>query len=79
MNQVTEVEVGSPVDMARSYMRGLPPWASPSANHIEFKSLSPIGIRLYKEETPYSIGGNSASSSKVPFPFILYILVTSVT
>ncbi|KAG2699899.1 hypothetical protein I3843_07G209000 [Carya illinoinensis] len=62
---VTEVEGGSPVDMARSYMRGLPPWASPSANHIEFKSLSPVGIRPYKEETPYSFGGNSASSSKL--------------
>ncbi|KAF5456595.1 hypothetical protein F2P56_026062 [Juglans regia] len=62
---VTEVEVGSPVDMARSYMRGLPPWASPSAKHIEFKSLSPIGIQLYKEETPYSIGGNSVSTSKL--------------
>ncbi|XWS72841.1 hypothetical protein CRYUN_Cryun02cG0074600 [Craigia yunnanensis] len=59
-----EGEAGSPVDMAKSYMRTRPPWASPSTNKIEFRSLSPIGIPLFKEETPYSIGGNSLSSSK---------------
>jgi hypothetical protein len=65
--QVTEDQVGSPVDMAKLYMRARPPWASPSAKHVEFKSPSPIGIQLFEEETPYSIGGNSASSSKVLF------------
>lgn len=62
---VTEDQVGSPVDMAKLYMRARPPWASPSAKHVEFKSPSPIGIQLFEEETPYSIGGNSASSSKL--------------
>ncbi|KAE8056494.1 hypothetical protein FH972_013263 [Carpinus fangiana] len=61
----TEVEVGSPVDMARSYMQGRPPWASPSENHVECKYPSPIGIQLYKEETPYSVGGKSTSSLKL--------------
>lgn len=61
----TEVEVGSPVDMARTYMQGRPPWASPSENHIECKYPSPIGIQLYKEETPYSVGGKSTSSLKL--------------
>ncbi|KAL4603268.1 hypothetical protein ACB092_10G111900 [Castanea dentata] len=62
---VTEDQVGSPADMAKSYMRARPPWASPSAKHVELKSPSPIGMQLFEEETPYSIGGNSASSSKL--------------
>ncbi|XP_059462136.1 protein KAKU4 isoform X2 [Corylus avellana] len=61
----TEVEVGSPVDMARTYMQGRPPWASPSENHVECKYPSPIGIQLYKEETPFSVGGKSTSSLKL--------------
>ncbi|XP_075640819.1 protein KAKU4 [Castanea sativa] len=61
----TEDQVGSPADMAKSYMRARPPWASPSAKHVELKSPSPIGMQLFEEETPYSIGGNSASSSKL--------------
>ena len=76
MLQFTEVEVGSPVDMARSYMQGRPPWASPSENHVECKYPSPIGIQLYKEETPYSVGGKSTSSLKVPLQnYFLYIIV----
>ncbi|XP_030946775.1 protein KAKU4 isoform X2 [Quercus lobata] len=62
---VTEDQAGSPADMAKSYMRARPPWASPSAKHVELKSPSPIGMQLFAEETPYSIGGNSASSSKL--------------
>ncbi|XP_023887986.1 protein KAKU4 [Quercus suber] len=62
---VTEDQVGSPADMAKSYMRARPPWASPTAKHVELKPPSPIGMQLFAEETPYSIGGNSASSSKL--------------
>ncbi|KAK4558749.1 hypothetical protein RGQ29_008144 [Quercus rubra] len=62
---VTEDQAGSPADMAKSYMQARPPWASPSAKHVELKSPSPIGMQLFAEETPYSIGGNSASSSKL--------------
>lgn len=62
---LTEDQVGSPADMAKSYMRARPPWASPSAEHVELKSPSPIGMQLFAEETSYSIGGNSASSSKL--------------
>ena len=65
--QATEDQVGSPADMAKSYMQARPPWASPSAKHVELKSPSPIGMQLFVEETPFSIGGNSASSSKVLF------------
>ncbi|XWS17924.1 hypothetical protein CRYUN_Cryun33cG0109900 [Craigia yunnanensis] len=69
LNSVTlkhgfEGEAGSPVDMAKSYMRNRPPWASPSTNIIEFRSPSPIGMPLFKEEIPFSVGGNSLSLSK---------------
>ncbi|XP_052487625.1 protein KAKU4 isoform X2 [Gossypium raimondii] len=48
-----EGEEGSPVGMAKSYMRTCPPWATPSKNNIEFRYPS-----------PYSIGGNFLYSSK---------------
>ncbi|PPR98932.1 hypothetical protein GOBAR_AA21743 [Gossypium barbadense] len=48
-----EGEEGSPVGMAKSYMRTCPPWATPSKNNIEFRYSS-----------PYSIGGNFLYSSK---------------
>lgn len=65
--QANDEEMGSPVDVAKSYMRARPPWASPSTNNFEFKSPSPLGLQLFKEETSYSITGNPLSSSKVPF------------
>lgn len=72
--QVNEGELGSPVDMAKSYMQTRPPWASPSANHIECGSPSPTGIQLFKEETPYSTGYTSFTSSKV-FLFFSFFLM----
>ncbi|KAL4317984.1 hypothetical protein GQ457_18G000460 [Hibiscus cannabinus] len=57
-------EAGSPVDMAKTYMQTRPPWASPATNDIEFRSPPPFGVPLFKEETPYSIGGKYLSSSK---------------
>ncbi|XLR53560.1 hypothetical protein HN51_021821, partial [Arachis hypogaea] len=53
---------GSPVDVAKSYMHSLPPWASPSLDHIKPPTL--VGIQLFKEQTPHLFGGNSTSSSK---------------
>lgn len=58
-------EAGSPVDLAKSYMRSRPPWASPSANHIEYRSPSPIQIHVCKEGFPCSISEKSLSSSKL--------------
>ncbi|KAK8535494.1 hypothetical protein V6N13_081620 [Hibiscus sabdariffa] len=57
-------EAGSPVDMAKTYMQTRPPWTSPATNDIEFRSPPPFGVPLFKEETPYSIGGKYLSSSK---------------
>ncbi|XP_026457671.1 protein KAKU4-like isoform X2 [Papaver somniferum] len=59
---VTEGEVGSPVLMAKTYMRSRPPWASPSSSHVGFRTPSPIRIPLVKEETP--ISDRSVFSSK---------------
>lgn len=56
---------GSPVDVAKSYMRTRPPWASPSIDHPNSKT--PSGVQLFKEETPYLLGNNSTPSSKVLF------------
>lgn len=54
---------GSPVDVAKSYMRSLPPWSSPSGDHS--KPLTPIGFQLSREGTPYPVSGYSALSTKV--------------
>ena len=72
--QVIEDEVGSPADMAKLYMRARPHWASPSFN--QGKSLSPVSAQLFNEETPYSVGGNSLSSSKVPFQTFLKFYIS---
>ncbi|KAI9097465.1 hypothetical protein K1719_025236 [Acacia pycnantha] len=54
---------GSPIDVAKSYMRSLPAWSSPSIDHR--KPLTPIGIQLLKDETPYPVSGYSTSSTKL--------------
>ncbi|XP_048438215.1 protein KAKU4-like isoform X2 [Pyrus x bretschneideri] len=59
-----EDEGGSPVDVAKVYMRARPSWASPSIKHGELRSPSSIGMQRFDEETPYSTGGNSAPTSK---------------
>ncbi|XP_062108543.1 protein KAKU4 isoform X2 [Humulus lupulus] len=64
LHNAIEAEVGSPVDMAKVYMRTRPQWSSPTFSHGEIKSSSPISAHLFNAETPYSIGGNSLSSSK---------------
>ncbi|KAG6608200.1 Protein KAKU4, partial [Cucurbita argyrosperma subsp. sororia] len=62
---VNDEETGSLVDVAKSYMRERPLWASPSANNFEFKSPSPSRLQLFKEETSFSVSGNPLSSSKI--------------
>jgi len=55
------------VDLAKSYMQARPLWASPSTNHIQLQSPSSMGKELFKEATPFSVGGKSLSPSKVLF------------
>lgn len=76
--QVIEGEVGSPVDMAKSYMRTRPPWASPTVTPTEYRSPSPTGIQLFKEETPYSTGYTSLTSSKVFLLLFIFIFHVSL-
>ncbi|KAK9099838.1 hypothetical protein Scep_023268 [Stephania cephalantha] len=54
---VAEAEIGSPVLVAKSYMRTRPPWGSPSLNSIGLKSPSAIWAG-----SPHSLGGHSFSS-----------------
>ncbi|CDP18011.1 unnamed protein product [Coffea canephora] len=66
--QRSENEAGSPIDVAKSYMKSRPPWASPLAEHIELRTASAIPSEmtreLFREKTPASCGGGSLSSSK---------------
>lgn len=63
--QATEDGGGSPVDVAKSYMRSRLPWGSPAANTSEFRSPSPAGMQLIKEGTPFPYSAGNFSSSKV--------------
>lgn len=56
-----EDEGSSPVDVARSYMKDRPPWASPTKN-IELRTPTTL-----KEGIPISVGHDSLSLSKVHF------------
>lgn len=67
-----ECEVGSPVDVARSYMRERPPWASPT-EHVELRTPLTTTVKLFKERTPYSV--TDESSSKVQFFFFFCIII----
>ncbi|KAG6433197.1 hypothetical protein SASPL_104805 [Salvia splendens] len=55
---------GSPLDMARSYMRERPPWASPM-EHAELRTPLTITMERFKERTPYSATEDVWSSSKI--------------
>ncbi|KAF8110847.1 hypothetical protein N665_0078s0041 [Sinapis alba] len=61
----TEDGCGSPVDVAKSYMRARLPWGSPAVNNSEFQSPSPAGMQLLKEGTPFSYSAGNFSSSKL--------------
>ncbi|KAL5699176.1 hypothetical protein ACHQM5_030116 [Ranunculus cassubicifolius] len=57
LTNITDGEQGSPVIMAKSYMKSRPPWASPTIGQFGFKT-SPIGMSTSVEEA------HSLSSSK---------------
>lgn len=68
---------GSPVDVAKSYMRSLPPWSSPSGDHS--KPLTPIGFQLSREGTPYPVSGYSALSTKVQLAVFFFIQIMFIS
>ncbi|XP_011031358.1 PREDICTED: uncharacterized protein LOC105130507 isoform X2 [Populus euphratica] len=67
----TEGETGSPVDLAKTYMRERPPWASPSTDHIQLQSPPSMGKELFVESTPFSVSGRSLSQSKLSRGFLV--------
>ncbi|XP_010914176.1 uncharacterized protein [Elaeis guineensis] len=60
-----ENESGSPLDLAKTYMRSLPPWKSPSLSSIGFKTPPPSWMHLYKDESTDATLNHFLSSSKV--------------
>ncbi|XP_023635351.1 protein KAKU4 isoform X2 [Capsella rubella] len=59
--KATEDGAGSPVDVAKSYMRARLPWGSPAANNSEFRSPSSAGM----QRTPFPYSAGNFSSSKL--------------
>ncbi|KAK4760061.1 hypothetical protein SAY87_023192 [Trapa incisa] len=62
---VNDGEIGSPVDLAKSFMKDRPSWTSPCFTSEAQRTASPIGTRLFKDGGLFSTSGNHASSSKV--------------
>ncbi|CAN8229797.1 unnamed protein product [Cochlearia groenlandica] len=63
--QAIEDGVGSPVDVAKSYMQARHQWGSPAVNNLKFRSPSPAGMHLFKEGTPFPYSSGNFSSSKL--------------
>ncbi|GJV37428.1 hypothetical protein Tco_1409905 [Tanacetum coccineum] len=63
VDQATESDAGSPIDVAESYMRAHPPGASP-IRHDNSLTPSQLATVLFKERTPHSGGGTSFSPAK---------------
>lgn len=56
--------LGSPVEMAKSYMKVRPPWASPAVDTSGLRTPSQMKAKLFDEGTPYTVSGDSLSSLK---------------
>ncbi|KAL6501866.1 hypothetical protein OROGR_026999 [Orobanche gracilis] len=54
---------GTPVDVAKSYMKERPPWSS-STGSVELRTPLATTMKLFKERTLFSVGQDSLSSSK---------------
>lgn len=67
--------LGSPVEMAKSYMKVRPPWASPAVDTSGLRTPSQMKAKLFDEGTPYTVSGDSLSSLKVlKISFFLLLL-----
>ncbi|KAL9177178.1 hypothetical protein ABFS82_01G042300 [Erythranthe guttata] len=60
---LVETGSGSPVDVARFYMKERPPWASPGRN-IELRTPLTKTMKLFNEGTSHSVHRGASSSSK---------------
>ncbi|MCD7446411.1 hypothetical protein HAX54_006020 [Datura stramonium] len=57
--------LGSPVEMAKSYMKVRPPWTSPAVDHSGLRTPSQMKTKLFDDDSPYTVSGGSPSSLKV--------------
>ncbi|KAL8063686.1 hypothetical protein ABFX02_01G042900 [Erythranthe guttata] len=60
---LVETGSGSPVDVARFYMKERPPWASPGRN-VELRTPLTKTMKLFNEGTSHSVHRGASSSSK---------------
>ena len=69
--QGLDSDMGSPVDLAKSYMQSLPPWQSPYLGSQKFITSPSGGVHIYDDEgkSKYSI-----SSSKVMREILCWII-----
>ncbi|XP_063942197.1 protein KAKU4 isoform X4 [Daucus carota subsp. sativus] len=63
LQHIANIDKGSPVDMAKSYMQARPPWASP-LRHSGSRTTSPMAIDLFKDEKLSSADGSSVPSAQ---------------
>lgn len=63
-NQQTDNEAASPVDVAKTYMRSRPPWASPFAENIELQTPSTLKSQLSRKGTLFPADDQYPSSKK---------------
>lgn len=61
--QVEKVD-GSPIYVAKSYMKARPPWASPT-EHLDIRTSSSKKSKLFEEGTPFHAGDEFVPSSRV--------------
>ncbi|XP_074342292.1 protein KAKU4-like [Apium graveolens] len=63
-DMLAQINKGSPVGVAKSYMQARPPWASPSLRNSGSRTPSPMVIDHFKDEKLSSVDGSSFSSAQ---------------
>ncbi|KAF0890681.1 hypothetical protein E2562_004189 [Oryza meyeriana var. granulata] len=66
LNSGLESDMGSPVDLAKSYMQSLPPWQSPFLGSKKFKTPPSAGLHIYDDEgkSKYSLFSSKVTTKE---------------
>uniref|UniRef100_A0A0E0H6X5 Uncharacterized protein n=1 Tax=Oryza nivara TaxID=4536 RepID=A0A0E0H6X5_ORYNI len=66
LNSGFESDMGSPVDLAKSYMQSLPPWQSPFLGSQKFKTPPSAGLHMYDYEgkSKYSLPSSKVTTKE---------------
>ncbi|EEC78164.1 hypothetical protein OsI_17732 [Oryza sativa Indica Group] len=66
LNSGFESDMGSPVDLAKSYMQSLPPWQSPFLGSQKFKTPPSAGLHMYDYEgkSKYSVPSSKVTTKE---------------